>query len=641
MMTNKTTKKKKSLSIREAFKLNFRAIRLICRADPRLILSQTLASTWKSITPYVGIYLSARIIGELAGARDPRRLQYLVLLTLGSTVIIALISALLARWQYTVQSNRLYKTLMIFSEKYLSMDYADLQAPRTLEIRSQIEQMRTGGGWGITKITFQLEQLATHFFSLLAGLSLTITLFTHSVPASAGVYTLLNHPLAILLIVAVMLLVTILTPAFSVKASKYMAQGNNTHNFGNRLFGFYGYAITDKRHAPDARIYRYDRIASIHNNNKHAVFHSRGYFAKLARGPMGLYKTAASAVSVVFTAITYLFVCLKAWAGAFGVGEVTQYVASITKVFSGFSGLLSILGEMRTNAEFLAIEFEFLDIPNSMYQGSLTVEKRLDRDYEIEFRNVSFKYPGAENYSLRNVSMKFNIGQRLAVVGQNGSGKTTFIKLLCRLYDPTEGEILLNNIDIRKYNYPDYLSIFSIVFQDFRLFAFTLGENIAGTLRYDEAKVTDALIKAGFGDRLKEMPKGLGTYLYKNFDQEGVDLSGGEAQKIALARTIYKDAPFIILDEPTAALDPIAEAEVYSKFNDIIEDKTAIYISHRLSSCKFCDEIAVFDNGQIVQQGTHAELLKEETGKYHELWYAQAQYYTTTQTENASAEVTP
>lgn len=330
-----------------------------------------------------------------------------------------------------------------------------------------------------------------------------------------------------------------------------------------------------------------------------------------------------------------LFVCLKAWAGAFGVGSVTQYVGAISSLFLGISDLLEQFGTMQANSEFLKTAFEFLDIPNKMYQGSLTTEKRSDRQYEVEFQDVSFQYPGTEIWALRHVSMKFKVGERLAVVGMNGSGKTTFIKLLCRLYDPTEGKILLNGIDIRKYKYDDYINIFSVVFQDFKLMALTLGENVAGSKQYDREAVTLSLKNAGFADRMERIPKGLETYLYKDLEKDGVEVSGGEAQKIAIARALYKDAPFIILDEPTAALDPIAEAEIYSKFNEIVGDKTAIYISHRLSSCKFCDEIAVFHNGSVVQQGTHESLLADESGKYYELWNAQAQYYTEEETQTA------
>lgn len=267
-------------------------------------------------------------------------------------------------------------------------------------------------------------------------------------------------------------------------------------------------------------------------------------------------------------------------------------------------------------------------MPNNMYYGTLTTEKRADNEYEIEFHNVSFKYPGTDIYALKNLNLKFNIGQRMAVVGMNGSGKTTMIKLLCRLYDPTDGEITLNGINIKKYEYDEYLNIFSVVFQDFKLFSFTLGQNVAASLNYDSAQAEKCLAMAGFKDRMNTMPKGLDSPLYKDFEEDGVEISGGEAQKIALARALYKDAPFIVLDEPTAALDPVAEFEIYSKFNEIIGDKTAVYISHRLSSCRFCDDIAVFHEGELIQRGSHDALLADKDGKYCELWNAQAQYYT-------------
>ena len=227
----------------------------------------------------------------------------------------------------------------------------------------------------------------------------------------------------------------------------------------------------------------------------------------------------------------------------------------------------------------------------------------------------------------RSFAMRFRVGQRMAVVGMNGSGKTTMIKLLCRLYDPTEGEILLNGINIQKYDYDKYLSLFSVVFQDFRLFSFTPGENVAAARTYDREKAEACLIKAGFEDRLHTLPKGLDTYLNQDFDQSGVEMSGGEAQKIALAWALYKEAPFVILDKPTAALDPVAEYEVYTKFDELMDGRTAIYISHRLSSCRFCDVISVFHEGKLIQFGTHEALLAEADGKYAELWNAQAQYY--------------
>ena len=609
-------------------RLNNRALKLFYKRYPQMILSRLISVVWNSLTPYVSIYLSALVIDELAGSRNVERLQLLVLITLASAAVIALGTALLKKWTEAQSAGMWFKVENILSEKMLDMDYVSLDETHTAELLSTIRQNMNGGGWGLYRVVVAYEELCSSILTILGGISLTVSLFVSRVPDGAGALSVLNNPLVVLAVITVMLAVTFIAPVLNNKSGSYYAKHADSHNLGNRLFSFFGWLGYYSELAPDVRIYRQDRICGRHNHNKDDTFCSNGLFARLAWGPMGLFAAAGSAVSVIFTGVVYAFVCLKALAGAFGLGSVTQYVASITKVSGGMSSFVSTLGDMRNNAPFLELTFEFLDIPNNMYQGSLTVEKRNDRKYEVEFRNVSFKYPGSENYALRNVNMKFEIGKRLAVVGMNGSGKTTFIKLLCRLYDPTEGEILLNGIDIRKYNYAEYMNIFSVVFQDFKLFSLTLGENVASGSRIDREKVIDCLNKAGFSGRLAEMPNGIDTYLYTDYEKDGVNVSGGEAQKIAIARALYKDSPFIILDEPTAALDPIAEAEIYGKFDEIAGDKTAIYISHRLSSCKFCDEIAVFHEGAVIQQGTHASLVADESGKYYELWHAQAQYYT-------------
>ena len=622
-------KKTDKVSLKRAFASNHRALKLIYKHYPQMVVSQLLSVVWNALTPYVGIFLSALVIDELAGGRDVKRLQMLVIIALASAAVIALGTALLNKWKETQNAGWWLKIEHLVSEKMLDTDYVNLDDTNTAEMLSTIRQNFNGGGWGLGQVLECYKELCSSVFTILGGLALTVSLFAIKVPEDAGTLTLLNNPLVVLGVVIVMLAVTFIAPMLNNKAGSYYAKYANSHNLGNRLFSFFGYLGYYSALATDVRIYRQDKICERYNRNKEDTFGSNGLFAHFARGSVGLYSAAGAAVSVIFTGVVYVFVCLKALAGAFGLGSVTQYVAAFTKVSGGMSSLVSNIGLMCNNTPFLELTFDFLDIPNNMYQGSLTVEKRRDRKYQVEFRNVSFKYPGSDNYALRNVNMKFEIGKRLAVVGMNGSGKTTFIKLLCRLYDPTEGEILLNGIDIRKYNYREYMDIFSVVFQDFKLLSLKLGENVAGKVDYDKELVIDCLEKAGFADRFIKMKDGTETYLYKDFDtKNGVDISGGEAQKVAIARALYKDAPFIILDEPTAALDPIAEAEIYGKFDEIAGDKTAIYISHRLSSCKFCDEIAVFHEGAVIQQGTHASLVADESGKYYELWYAQAQYYT-------------
>lgn len=620
-------KTKKKMSFGEMLRLNHRGLKLFYDRYPQMVVSRLLFVIWNALTPYVGIFLSALIIDELASNKNTERLKLLVLITLASAATIAFGTALLNKWKETQNAGLWLKVENIISGKMLDMDYVSLDDTHTSELLSTIRQNMRGGGWGLYLVIICYEGLCSSVLTILGGIALTVSLFMSKVPEGSGNLVILNHPLIVVAVILLMLMVTFLAPVLNNKAGSYYAKHADSHNLGNRLFSFFGWLGYHTELATDVRMYRQDKICDRYNRNKEDTFGSNGLFAHLARGPMGLYSAAGAAVSVLFTGIVYGFVCLKALAGAFGLGSVTQYVAAISMVSGGMSKFVSSLGTMRNNAPFLELTYEFLDIPNTMYQGSLTVEKRRDRNYQVEFRNVSFKYPGSENYALRNVNMKFEIGKRLAVVGMNGSGKTTFIKLLCRLYDPTEGEILLNGIDIRKYNYREYMDIFSVVFQDFKLFSLKLGQNVASRVDYDKEQVVDCLNKAGFSEKLAQMPEGIETYLYKDYDDNGVDVSGGEAQKIAIARALYKDAPFIILDEPTAALDPIAEAEIYGKFDEIVGDKTAIYISHRLSSCKFCDEIAVFHEGAVVQQGTHASLVAEENGKYYELWHAQAQYY--------------
>ena len=281
--------------------------------------------------------------------------------------------------------------------------------------------------------------------------------------------------------------------------------------------------------------------------------------------------------------------------------------------------------QLRYNCEIAKLYFDFVEIPSEMKSGERKIAPQ--ESHEFEFRNVSFKYPNTDIYVLKNLSYKIKQGKKLAIVGMNGCGKTTLVKLLCRLYDPTEGEILLDGINIKEYGYSDYLKAFSIVFQDYSLFAMSLAQNISCDETYEKQKVLSCLDEVGFSERLASLENGIDTVLYRDFERNGVMISGGEAQKIAMARALYKDAPIVIFDEPTAALDPISESEIYKRLNAIVKERTAIFISHRLSSCVFSDEILVMDNGEIVQSGSREKLLSDAGGKYHELWNAQAQFY--------------
>lgn len=620
-------KKSDRISIRETINIHLRAAKAINNIAPGLLLSTVLVSVVKAVSPYATIWLSAQLINELASARRTDMLLQWVLLIIFVTAGVSLLNSVLERWNAAKESIYFSQHRLLYTEKFLAMDYVDADSHTTRDLFAQIQQNTQWGGWGFYNVNKYISWIVESLIGILSAVTLTISLFTHQVPENAGALTALNHPALILGLLAVLLAVTLISPALRNRANKVFTDVAEEMRFVNRacyhfLYGFF----EDMENATDIRMYRQNDIAE-HYSRSSASLGKVSKTTKYIDTTMSIYTGLATAISAILTGVIYAFVCLKAWAGAFGVGSITQYVGAVTALSGNLSRLLTTIGTLQTNASFLKTTYEFLDIPNSMYQGSLTTEKRSDRKYEVEFRDVSFKYPGSDVWALRHVNLKFKIGNRLAIVGENGSGKTTFIKLLCRLYDPQEGQILLNGIDIRKYRYDDYMNIFSVVFQDFKLICQTLGSNVAGSMTYDRGLVERALINAGFGDRLSTLEKGLDTMLYKDLTEDGIDVSNGEAQKIAIARALYKDAPFIILDEPTAALDPIAEAEIYSKFNDIVGDRTAIYISHRLSSCRFCDEIIVFHDGTIIQNGSHESLLSDESGKYHQLWFAQAQYY--------------
>lgn len=618
--------KEKKLGYMAAWKLNLRAWGIWWKLCPEAFVSLLLSSVVKAVTPYVTIFLSARIIDELSGARRPDQLLRWVVLTLACMAACALLQGVFTRWSNYAKGCAGQLDDQLYMDKMVALDYADVDRQAVFDLYAQIRQNENWSGWGLPKAISFFEFFVTAVVQILGGVGLSVSLFLSPVPAGSGL-AFLNHPLSAAAILGLMLLAAVVSPLCANRANRYWTDHAATVRLANRILSFYPMVGMDRNRAADVRIYKQHENVCEPYLDQNDNFAPDSCISRIARGPMGLLNALSQCVTVVLTALVYVFVCLKVWAGAFGVGYITQYVGAITHLFRGLSALLETMGQIRANGEFLQLNFEYLDLPNRMYQGSLTTEKRADRKYEVEFRDVSFRYPDTDQWALRHVNIKFRVGSRLAVVGRNGSGKTTFIKLLCRLYDPTEGEILLNGIDIRKYRYDDYMRIFSVVFQDFKLLALPLGENVAGAAEYDRTRAEKCLKDAGFGDRLSAMPNGLDTWLYKDLTEDGVDISGGEAQKIAIARALYKDAPFLILDEPTAALDPIAEAEIYSRLNDIVEDRTAVYISHRLSSCKFCDGIAVFEGGQIVQQGSHDALLAEENGTYSTLWHAQAQYY--------------
>lgn len=391
----------------------------------------------------------------------------------------------------------------------------------------------------------------------------------------------------------------------------------------NRIFMHILWEMEDYRGGKDVRLYSAGGM--MLEKASQQIKRLNAYWDKMYRKKFP-YNMLDTVVSVARDFGTYLYLGILAIIGKITIGTFSQLVTASGTLGIGLQGVVFGFQEIEKASGYAYEVVKFMEYPPYMEKGDRKVQTPAG-GHTIEFKNVSFSYPNTGVKVLDNVSITLRSGEKLSVVGLNGAGKTTFIKLLCRLYDADSGEILLDGVNIKNYDYEDYMRLFAVVFQDFKLLAFSVDENVLlGSTEPPE--VVDSLLeKVGLDEKVKSLPKGRETMMFKMFDKEGVELSGGEQQKLAIARALYKDAPVVILDEPTAALDPVAEYEIYKQFDELVGGKTAVYISHRLSSCKFCDHIAVFSEGTIKEFGTHDELLRLKDGLYAEMFKAQAQYY--------------
>lgn len=319
----------------------------------------------------------------------------------------------------------------------------------------------------------------------------------------------------------------------------------------------------------------------------------------------------------------YLYLGYKVISSAISLGRFALLSNALRQLKNSVSEVIFVITQFVVNTEYLKGFFEFMEQKTAKKSETLGESPA---KAEVRFEHVSFKYPETDVFALKDVNITINAGETLLIVGENGAGKTTFVKLLCGLYRPTEGRILLNGRDISTIPIEEYMRCISTVFQDYKLFAMSITENICALSDEDKKRLDDALKKVGLKDKAAKTAKGTNTQLYRIFDEDGVEFSGGEMQRLAIARAIYKGSPILIMDEPTSALDPKAEYEIYSSFRRISEGRTSVYISHRLSSVKFSDRIAVFNKGEIAELGTHDDLM-DKKGMYAELYGIQAGLY--------------
>ena len=593
---------------RVIFRMNWRNI-------PAFVCDQILIT----LQPFVALYFSARILDVLAAGESRETVIGWVVAAVACNYGIYLLEKL-AVFGNSVEGVVLYWQLyQEMSRVMMRADYEELEKPDIGLAKERIERSTRMFWYGPWEVPGVLMAVAKGLTITIASLLLSWPVF---VPAPGE-----TVPWGTVLMLAFILI----SALYSIRTENrlYRMKEGSLEELAvemRRLRFLYRYAA-ENRGAKDIRLYRQQGlIRSLMREISARTEKLTGERARLHAKSNGV----RGALSQAVVCLAYLAVGARALAGYFSVGSIVQCAGAVTQLAEGIRSLVYSLQHIRMQGPHCQEYLDFIGEGQAagkyrtMQSGECTVDR--EGDWELVFENVSFRYPGSQEWALQNLNLRLKKGRHYALVGRNGSGKTTFVKLLCRLYDPTQGRILLNGRDIRAYRLEEYYRLFAVVFQDFQLFALPLGENVAASARYDEAAVRRCLEQAGLSDWVANLPGGVGQPLY-SVEKDGVNVSGGEAQKIAIARALYKDAPFVVLDEPTAALDPIAEAEIYEGFRAMVQGKGALYISHRLSSCRFCDVIAVFEGGRLVQKGSHEELLSQPEGEYARLWQAQAQWY--------------
>ncbi|MCI9338598.1 MAG: ABC transporter ATP-binding protein [Lachnospiraceae bacterium] len=610
--------------------------------------------------PFLETAVPAFLLNELTGNRDRGRLFLLAIL--GAGLILAL-----SLWRnyedcrIETGYGRLFASHEIgLTNKAYRLPYELLEQDSTKRLRDEVSGAISLSGAGMASLYWDMDVLWTNLFAagtgaLILGGSLAGMLAGER-PGGAFGMAAVTLGLGALMAVSSFVACRMTGKRFDVSFDLFL-KGARYARYGDYYHMNY---LPDEDAAMDARIYSQEKLILDQCQTK--------CYERLAEGKEREYNAASRydgvklGCSFVCGCAVYLLMGRGAMEGAIGCGSVILLYCAVTRLIEAVARTAEILTDLRNNNEHLLRYFRYMDLPEERSlpqeresEGARSLPQKRESEgarilprmqetqaapqpaekrdggetaaCDIVFRNVSFRYPHSDIYALRNVNLRLRAGEKTAIVGENGSGKTTLVKLLCRLYRPASGSILLNGRDIWDYPYEEYTGYLAAVFQDFSLFAFSLAENVAGTKEYDIERVLAALEKAGLSELVAGYAKGIGQPLFHDFCEEGVDVSGGEAQKLAIARAVYKDARIMVLDEPTAALDPYAEYEIYENFGRIVQGKTVLFVSHRMSSCRMCDKIIVMRAGEAVQCGTHQELLADENGTYSRLWNAQAKYY--------------
>ena len=561
-----------------------------------------------AFTPFASLLGSAAILEQLL-QKDYEAAFHIVLWMCTAILISSFLAKLFYHQIQIMRKTAMKEVDRKLLEKAMVMEYEMLEQQETLDTLRRTRNSINGSGNigdAIYNMALCVASICKILCSLIALLILVIQMHIWD-----------GYIFLFLIVLSVFLVVKQGIAKEHGKLLKDLCDGNDRNNAQTNYLLQFFYRVD---YAKEHRLYH---MESFYDRKAVALLADPVYVDFAHHNGMLMFLDSFLSQGVAFGA--YVYVALLAIRSIISISQVLYMSGMILNAVSAITDFQVNWAQLRHQLSYLNAFYDFIKASNMHYEGTLPVEKRDDHEYSFRFEHVSFQYSASDKDILKDISLEFRIGEKLAIVGLNGAGKTTIVKLLCRLYEPTQGRILLNGIDIRKYDYQEYVSLFSVVFQDFSLFSYELDQNIASGETVDEQRVNEILENLNMMERVNGFKDQKQSLLFKD-NGDGVSVSGGEAQKLAIARALYKDAPFVILDEPTAALDPISEAEIYEHFDLLVKGKTTLYISHRMSSCKFCDRILVLEAGVVREEGSHTQLLSLN-GIYASLWNAQAEYY--------------
>ena len=595
------------------FKRLIYIFRLVWDTSPWILISLLLIAVISGLLPVVTAWVAADLLNLLAAAFVAAKsgaqiafgsIVWLLILQFGCILFKSLIShinSMVVRISGEMVTNHV-KVMMMNKAKTV-----DLQSFDKTDFYERLENAQR-------EATMRPVQIINATFSsvstVISMLSFVAILFTIS-------------PWAPLFIVALALPSAFITYLYRKKSFNYVRMRSKDR----RQLNYYSALMTNKDMVKEIRIFG---LSDLFINRYGKTF--KEYFKGLRKLYLkeGFWNMLVSLFSAVAHCVVFAYVAFRVWSGSLQVGDYSLYTGALNSITSGVNSLIASTSTVYEGTLFIDNLITFMDEKPTIMAGSSNPAK-VNRHipHKIEFKNLSFRYPGTENYVIKNLNAVINPGSTVALVGINGAGKTTLIKLITRLYDPTEGEILLDDKNIKEYDPNELYKIFGIIFQDFGKYAVTAAENIAfGEIEKipTQQNVYQAAVQSNADDFITKLPRGYETPLMRYFEDDGIELSIGQWQKLSIARAFYSDSDILILDEPTASLDAIAEQEIYNQFDQLRKDKTTIFVSHRLSSATTADIIFVLDNGELVECGSHTELINKG-GLYNKLFTTQAGRY--------------